>query len=72
MAKRITGGPVGRAASAAGEGAARQRAQADLLDRAMRSPGVAEQVEVYGRYAPYVPQLAGGRMRVRNATGGNE
>jgi len=38
----------------------------------MTMPGVAEQIDIYGRYAPYVPQLAGGRVNVRHSTGGNE
>jgi hypothetical protein len=49
----------------------RQASQAELLDRAMRSPGVAEAVEIYGRFAPFAPQQHIARTQVRHSTGGN-
>lgn len=49
----------------------RQRAQSELLQRAMRMPGVAEVIDLHGRYGPYVPQLGAPRVNVRHSTGGN-
>jgi hypothetical protein len=52
-------------------GSALQAANEELLDRAMRMPGVAEAIDVYGRFAPYAPGPVAGTIRVRHATGGN-
>ena len=54
------------------ERAAELRQQHDrLLGEAMRQPGVAEVIEVYGRLAPYAPRPATFQPKTRYGTGGN-
>lgn len=49
----------------------RQREQERLVAEGQRLPGVAEALEMYGRYAPYVPQQASSTTVIRHSTGGN-
>lgn len=67
---RAAPGESNRAQSGA-TASARQRSQSELLDHAMKMPGVAEIVDLYARYAPYAPQPGASRVIVRHSTGGN-
>jgi hypothetical protein len=52
---------------------ARQNSHGELVDRAKRTPGVAEAIEAFGRLEPYVggARTALPHSRGRYATGGN-
>jgi hypothetical protein len=48
-----------------------QDAQKVLVAEAQKMPGVAEVIELYAKFSPYVPSTAPATVIVRHSTGGN-